>query len=109
MRACEVPVLALEDPGARTRLVDECRRAVEQDGADVVVLGCAGMAELCAVIADEIGVPVVDGVAAGTVLAQSLVALGLRPSAAGEYAPPPAKPMAGLLAGFEIRADGPWP
>ena len=107
VRACEVPVLALEDPRARTRLVDECRRAVEQDGADVVVLGCAGMAELCAVIADEIGVPVVDGVAAGTVLAQSLVALGLRPAATGEYAPPPAKPMAGLLAGFEIRADAP--
>ncbi|KQY21888.1 hypothetical protein ASD16_14555 [Cellulomonas sp. Root485] len=104
VRACEVPVLALEDPGARTRLVDECRRAVQQDGADVVVLGCAGMAELCAVIADEIGVPVVDGVAAGTVLAQSLVALGLRSSVAGEYAPPPAKPMAGILAGFEIRA-----
>ena len=73
----------------------------------MVVLGCAGMAELCAVIADEIGVPVVDGVAAGTVLAQSLVALGLRPAATGEYAPPPAKPMAGLLAGFEIRADAP--
>ena len=109
VRACEVPVLALEDPRARTRLVDECRRAVEQDGADVVVLGCAGMAELCAVIADEIGVPVVDGVAAGTVLAQSLVALGLRPATTGEYAPPPAKPMAGLLAGFEIRADAPVP
>ena len=105
VRACEVPVLALD--GARARLVDECRRAVEQDGADVVVLGCAGMAELCAVIADAIGVPVVDGVAAGTVLAQSLVALGLRPSATGEYAPPPAKAMAGILAGFEVRADAP--
>ncbi|WP_456785919.1 aspartate/glutamate racemase family protein [Cellulomonas sp. P5_C5] len=107
VRACEVPVLALD--GARARLVDECRRAVEQDGADVVVLGCAGMAELCAMIADEIGVPVVDGVAAGTVLAQSLVALGLRPCGTDEYAPPPAKPMAGLLAGFEIRADAPVP
>ena len=54
-------------------------------------------------IADEIGVPVIDGVAAGTLLAQSLVALGARPGARGEYAPPPAKSMAGLLAGFEIR------
>lgn len=105
VRACEVPVLAID--GARTRLVDECRRAVQQDGADVVVLGCAGMAELCAVIADEVGVPVVDGVAAGTVLAQSVVALGLRPAATGEYAPPPAKQMTGLLAGFEIRAGAP--
>jgi len=108
VRACEVPVLALEDPAALVRLTAECRRAVQQDGADAVVLGCAGMADLCAVIADEIGVPVVDGVAAGTVLAQSLVALGLR-SGTGEYAPPPAKPMAGLLAGFEIRTDATAP
>ena len=67
------------------------------------------MAELCAWIADEVGVPVVDGVAAGTVLAQSLVTLGLRPSSTGEYAPPPAKPMTGLLAGFEIPAVTPVP
>jgi allantoin racemase len=104
VRACEVPVLGLEHPGARERLTRECHRAVQEDGADAIVLGCAGMAELCAVIADEVGVPVVDGVTAGTVLAQSLVALRLRPGAA-EYAPPPAKPMAGLLAGFEIRPD----
>ncbi|WP_315096151.1 aspartate/glutamate racemase family protein [uncultured Cellulomonas sp.] len=104
VRACEIPVLALEDPGAQRRLTDECRRAVEQDGADAIVLGCAGMASLCAAIADEVGVPVVDGVAAGTVLAQSLVTLGLRPGAAGEYASPPPKPMSGLLAGFEIHA-----
>jgi len=107
VRACEVPVLALEDAGARTRLVDECRRAVQQDGADAVVLGCAGMAELCAAVSAEIGVPVVDGVAAGAVLAQSLVALGLRPATTGEYAPPPTKPMTGLLAGFEIHAGVP--
>ena len=109
VRACEVPVLALELAGARQRLVDECRRAVQDDGADAVVLGCAGMAELCAVIADEVGVPVIDGVAAGTVLAQSLVALGLRPHRTGEYAPPPSKPMAGLLAGFAIPAPTPVP
>ncbi len=107
VRACEVPVLALE--GGLDRLADECRRAVEQDRADAVVLGCAGMADLCAVLADEVGVPVIDGVAAGTVLAQSLVALGARPADRGEYAFPPAKPMAGLLSGFEIRADAAVP
>ena len=39
-------------------------------------------------IADEVGVPVIDGVAAGVVLAQSLVTLGLGPGTRGEYAPP---------------------
>ena len=65
------------------------------------------MADLCAVFADEIGVPVVDGVAAGTVLAQSLVALGLRPSAPGVR--PAARQADGRSAGFEIRAARPWP
>ncbi|WP_051639789.1 aspartate/glutamate racemase family protein [Cellulomonas sp. URHE0023] len=104
VRACEVAVLSLDaDPTGLARIVDECRSAVDDDGADAVVLGCAGMASWTSVIAGEIGVPVLDGVAAGTLLAQSLVTLGARPGAHDEYASPPAKPMAGLLAGFEIR------
>ena len=49
VRACEIPVLELEEPGsnARERIVDECRRALDEDGSDTIVLGCAGMADLC--------------------------------------------------------------
>ena len=104
VRACEVPVLRLEDPDsdARALVVEECR-AVLAGGADAVVLGCAGMADFCAEVSRAVGAPVVDGVAAATVLAESLVRLGLTTGRRGEYAPPPAKPMAGLLAGFERR------
>jgi allantoin racemase len=56
-----------------------------------VVLGCAGMAEMCAHIAEEIGVPVVDGVTAATLTVQSLVTMGLATGKRGEYAPPPPK------------------
>src|SRR4051794_18866879 len=66
VRACDIGVLALEEAGAREAVLAECRRAIEEDGSDAVVLGCAGMAELCAEISAEIGVPVVDGVAAAT-------------------------------------------
>jgi len=102
IRACEVPVLELDDPasGARALVIEECR-AVIAGGADAVVLGCAGMADFCAEVSRAIGAPVVDGVAAATVLAESLVRLGLTTGRSGEYAAPPAKPMAGLLAGFE--------
>jgi allantoin racemase len=49
IHACEIPVLELEtDPAARDRITEECRRAVAEDGSDAVVLGCAGMADLCA-------------------------------------------------------------
>jgi allantoin racemase len=55
------------------------------------VLGCAGMAEMCRAISDEIGVPVVDGVTAATLTVQSLLTMGLRTGKRGEYAAPPAK------------------
>jgi allantoin racemase len=101
VHACEIPVLALEtDPGARATITRVCREALELDGSDSIVLGCAGMADLCAAISAEIGVPVVDGVAAATVLVQSLVTLGLRTSPRAEFAPPPPKPYTGLLAAF---------
>jgi allantoin racemase len=100
VRACEVPVLALEDPasGARTKLSAEIDRAKAQDGADAIVLGCAGMAELAASLAHEHGLPVIDGVAAAVKLAEALVGLGHRTSKRGPYAPPIAKPFAGIFA-----------
>ncbi len=103
VRACEVPVLALHDPasGARELVVEECR-AVLAGGADAVVLGCAGMADFCAEVSRAVGAPVVDGVAAATVLAESLVRLGLTTGKHGEYASPPDKPVTGVLAGFAL-------
>jgi allantoin racemase len=101
--ACEVPVLELEtNPDTAAILIEACRAAVEADQSDVVVLGCAGMADLAGVISAKIGVPVIDGVAAGTLFLQSLVTMGVRPSRLGELAPPRPKPYAGLLTGFSV-------
>ena len=88
--ACEVPVLELDDPASEARklVVDHCRRAVEHDEADTVVLGCAGMADFCADVSEQVGVPVVDGVTAGVLLVESMVKLGLRTSTRSEYAAP---------------------
>ncbi len=104
VRACEIPVLDLEIPGssARETIAQECKRAVEDDGADVIVLGCAGMADLCRYVTEQVGVPVVDGVAAATKTVEGLVAQGLWTSTRSEYAAPPAKEYTGLLDGFTI-------
>jgi allantoin racemase len=103
VRACELGVLELEtDPSARKAIVETCRDAVEHDDADAIVLGCAGMAPLCAELAAEVGVPVIDGVAAATLMVQSLVTLGLAKRHGGEWAPPPRKPYAGLLGAFAM-------
>jgi allantoin racemase len=101
VHACEIPVLELEtNPQAREVITAACRAALEQDGSDVIVLGCAGMADLCAHISAAIGAPVIDGVAAATVTVESLVRLGLSTSTVEEYAAPPPKPYDGMLASF---------
>ena len=99
VRACEAPVLALEDEssGARDKLSNEILRAKREDGAEAIVLGCAGMADLAASLAREHDMPVIDGVVASVKLAESLVALGLRTSKLGAYASPLAKPFAGIF------------
>ncbi|MBJ7465973.1 MAG: aspartate/glutamate racemase family protein [Mycolicibacterium sp.] len=90
--ACEIPVLDLEtDPMAMKLVTEACREAIERDRSDAVVLGCAGMADMCRHISEEIGVPVVDGVTAATLTVQSLVTMGLRTGKRGEFATPPAK------------------
>jgi len=106
--ACDIPVLSLEDPGsdAARAIIERCRRAVNDDGADSIVLGCAGMAELCDRISREIGVPVVDGVAAATKLVESLVTLGYRTSARDEFARPLPKTYSGMLGEFDLRSPG---
>lgn len=92
IHACEIPVLDLEtDPDARKVVTEACRDALEADRSDVIVLGCAGMADMCRSISAELGVPVVDGVAAATLMVQSLVTMGLGTSKRGEYAAPPTK------------------
>ncbi|MDV9173727.1 aspartate/glutamate racemase family protein [Streptomyces sp. W16] len=82
-------VLDLGDDGERTEMAflaaaERARGA----GAEVLVLGCAGMTGLQRAVGEKLGLPVVDGVGAAVKLAESLVGLGLRTSRAGSYASP---------------------
>jgi allantoin racemase len=102
VRACEVPVLALDDPssGAREKLSAEIGRALSEDGADAIVLGCAGMADLAASLASEHRAPVIDGVACAVKLIEAIVGLGFQTSKLGPYAAPLPKRFTGLFAGL---------
>ena len=92
IHACEIPVLDLDsDPDATKVITEACREALESDRSDVIVLGCAGMADMCGPLSAELGVPVVEGVTAAVLTVQSLIMLDLRTSKLGEYAPPPPK------------------
>jgi len=105
VRATDIPVLALDDPSsnARARIAGEIAQALKDDGADAIVLGCAGMADLAASLASEFGVPVVDGVAAAVTLAEGLAASKLKTSKHGPYARPVAKDYSGLFAAYSPK------
>ncbi|MGX9989544.1 aspartate/glutamate racemase family protein [Rhizobium sp. Z1P35] len=102
VRASDIPVLELEDPasGAIGKLRAEIERALLEDGAEAIVLGCAGMTDLARELQKIYGVPVVDGVAAAVKQAEALVSLGLSTSKRGSYASPLPKPFAGAMSGF---------
>lgn len=103
----DIPVLALEDGGAALEQIEHAaREALARDRSGALVLGCAGMAPLCAELSRRLSVPVVDGVAAAVKLAESLVAAGFRTSRA-DYPPPPRKAYAGWASAFAPdRQDG---
>ena len=105
VRASNVPVLALEEPGSDARRVVEAeiKRALAEDGAEAIVLGCAGMTNLVRDLERSVGAPVLDGVACAVSLAESLVRIGLRTSKRNTYAPPLAKAYAGEFAKFSRR------
>ncbi len=102
VRASEVAVLDLEEPGsgAARRISQEVGAAVREDRAEAIVLGCAGMTDLADALAREHGVPVVDGVAAAVKLCEGLAALGLKTSKIGGYAPPRPKRFTGMFAAW---------
>jgi allantoin racemase len=93
VRAIDVAVLDLDKPEANVRglLLRECRAALDQDGIGAIVLGCAGMADLARDLSSELGIPVIDGVAAAVRFAEALVGLGLKTSKHGDLAFPIAK------------------
>lgn len=87
VRSIDMPVLALEADACHTEemLVQEIERARREDHAEAIVLGCAGMSELCERLELRCGLPVIDGVTAAVKLAEAYVSAGYRTSKAGAY------------------------
>jgi allantoin racemase len=102
VRACEVPVLSLDDPtsNASALISAEIEFGKREDKAEAIVLGCAGMADLAARLSEKHGLPVIDGVASAVKLAEAFGTLGLKTSKIGAYAAPRPKAYLGTLAAF---------
>lgn len=102
VRAAEIPVLDLEENAdvAVQRLVEECRRAKEEDNIGAIVLGCGGMADLTDYLTEAVGLPIIEGVTAAVKLAEALVGLNLGTSKHGDLAFPRPKPFTGRFESF---------
>lgn len=78
-RAVNIGVAALADEaGTGSRLIDVGGRLRDEDGADVLILGCAGMARYRRGLEDALGVPVIDPTQAAVGQAITALALGWR-------------------------------
>jgi allantoin racemase len=92
------PVMAMSvlemdaDPAkAKKRALELARRAIDEDGAEVIVLGCAGLAGCANEIQRALGAVVLDPVAVGFKIAEALVELGLCHSKVRRFAALPEK------------------
>jgi allantoin racemase len=100
VRTTGLSVLELEQSPkvAEEAIVAAAQRAVEEDGAEAICLGCAGMAGLDERVSARLGVPAVDGVGAAVKLLEAVVDLGLQTSRVAAYQPPEPKPLTGPAA-----------
>ena len=87
VRSVDEPVAQIENGSAHLldAFVAEGRLAVA-DHAEALVLGCAGLADLVEPLQEALGVPVIEGVAAGLAIAEGLVAQRLSTSRINTWA-----------------------
>lgn len=90
VRCIDLPVLTLESEPERAMelLYAEICRARDEDGAEAVVLGCAGMTSMTERLSERTGLAIIDGAVVATKMAEALVGAGLRTSKANAYAFP---------------------
>jgi allantoin racemase len=105
--AAHLPVLAVTaDLAATADAIAAAGAKLLSAGAEVLVLGCSGMAGLDRLVADRLGVPAIDGVAAAVALCESLVWLGKSTSKYGAYQSPSSdKPRPGWPPSSNMRGN----
>ena len=97
--------IAADPEGSIAMLADGCRTAVKRFGADVVVLGGAGLAPIAPRVAEMLDFPVVDGLAAAITAAEAAV-LSSDPSAFPDRLTDPL-PVVGLTPELDALLQAP--
>ncbi len=74
-------------------LSEMARKCIDEDGAEVIVMGCGGFVQYAKPVSERVGVPFIDSYMAGVKMAEllaDLYLLGIKPSKANTYEKPPA-------------------
>lgn len=104
VRTTGMAVLALksmDQSDVYNLILETAREAITRDGAEVICLGCAGMAGMDKTLEQALGVPVVDGTVCALKLLEGLVGYDLHTSKRRAYAPPSRKELLNLPAIFD--------
>jgi allantoin racemase len=75
----------------KKRILEAAQKAADEDGAEVIILGCAGMAGYAKEIERKLRVKVLDPSAVALKVAEAMADLGLTQSKRGLFASPPEK------------------
>ncbi|MEO0868243.1 MAG: aspartate/glutamate racemase family protein [Cyanobacteria bacterium J06642_11] len=105
VRTTKLSVLDTEQDRTNTLevLAEASQLAIQEDGAEAICLGCAGMSGLEQQLEDRLGVPVIDAVAAAVKMAESLVSLGKSTSKQLTYRSPERKAIKGYPAHYQAE------
>ena len=87
LASVRAPVEKEENYNNEKVILKTAREAVQQDKAEVIVLGCAGMAGLDKTIQNKLKIPVLDGVVCALIIAAGLVKYNVSTSKANRYNP----------------------
>jgi len=76
---------------AQKRIMEVAKQAVEEDGAEVIILGCAGMVGYAEKIAKELNIVVIDPTSVAFKYVEAMIEAGIKQSKRALYAHPSEK------------------
>lgn len=104
IRCTNVPVADFERDRAKgeAALIEAGQKAIEQDRAEVLCLGCAGMVGFDQVMERMLHVPVIDPVVAAVKMAEAVIETGKKTSKIMTFQPPEKKEIVGYPGIFQL-------
>jgi allantoin racemase len=95
IRCTPLTVLEIEADIERTKrmMLEEARDAIDNDGAEAILLGCAGLGPIDKSMQEALGVPVFDGTACAVKLLEALHGYGVTTAKVRAYLTPEPKEL----------------